>query len=100
MTINTTPWDPAENINTAEDVAAYLDAALEDGDPDVIRIMVDAIARSEGIAAMARASGVSTDTLVHGLTAIREQGAALHDAVHSLGLRIVVTPIQEHAAAA
>ena len=29
----TRPWDPAEHIETVEDMAAYLNVALEDGDP-------------------------------------------------------------------
>jgi DNA-binding phage protein len=29
----TTAWDPAERLTTAEDMAAYLEAALEEGTP-------------------------------------------------------------------
>ncbi len=29
-------WDPAEHLETEEDVAAYLEAAFEDGDARVI----------------------------------------------------------------
>ena len=29
MTIEPTPWDPADHIQTLDDVAAYLDAAFE-----------------------------------------------------------------------
>jgi probable addiction module antidote protein len=32
----TRPWDPAEHLADAEDMAAYLEAALEDGDPRVV----------------------------------------------------------------
>ena len=31
MTIETKPWDAAELLETPEDIAAYLDAYLEDG---------------------------------------------------------------------
>ena len=31
----TRPWDAAEHLKTEEDMAAYLEAALEDGDGDV-----------------------------------------------------------------
>ena len=33
MTLETTPWDTAELLETKEDMAAYLNAAFEDGDP-------------------------------------------------------------------
>ena len=32
----TTPWDPADHLRTDEDMAAYLDAALEEGDPNLV----------------------------------------------------------------
>ena len=31
-----TPWDSADHLRTDEDMAAYLDAALEEGDPDLV----------------------------------------------------------------
>ena len=38
-------WDPAEHIKTEEDVINYLDAALEDGDPALIAMVLGNIAR-------------------------------------------------------
>jgi len=34
--IKTVPWDPATNLKTDEDVAHYLEAVLEDGDPNLV----------------------------------------------------------------
>jgi probable addiction module antidote protein len=42
-------WDSAEHIATPEHVAAYLKAAFDDGDPQVIAAMVGAVARSHGM---------------------------------------------------
>lgn len=36
MVVETKLWDPAEHLNSNEDIAAYLSAALEDGDPRLI----------------------------------------------------------------
>lgn len=41
----TRPWDPAEHLETEEDMAAYLEAALEDGDPALIAAVLDDVAR-------------------------------------------------------
>ena len=41
----TRPWDPAEHLESNEDMAAYLDAALEDGDVGVIVAALGDIAR-------------------------------------------------------
>ena len=52
--IKTTPWNPAEHIKTPEDVVNYIDAALEDGDPEGIVKTLGWIARSRGMSQIAR----------------------------------------------
>ena len=42
----TLPWDPAEHLETEEDMAAYLEAALEEGDPSLVAAALDDIARA------------------------------------------------------
>lgn len=39
-------YDAAEYLDSAEDIAAYLEAALEDGDPRVIAVVVKAAVRA------------------------------------------------------
>ncbi|MFM6631966.1 MAG: DNA-binding protein, partial [Microcystis panniformis] len=46
-TIQTYPWDAAEHLETKEDIAAYLEAALEDGDPSLVVAALGDIARSK-----------------------------------------------------
>jgi hypothetical protein len=53
----TRPWDLAEHLETVEDMAAYLDAALEDGDPALVEAVLGDIARAKGIAQIARKTG-------------------------------------------
>lgn len=48
-TIQTYIWDAAEHLETKEDIAAYLEAALEDGDPSLVVAALGDIARSKGI---------------------------------------------------
>ena len=43
----TRPWDPAEHLETEEDKVAYLNAALENGDADLIRAAKEDIARAK-----------------------------------------------------
>ena len=42
----TMPWDPAEHLQTQEDMAAYLTAALEEGDIPLIMAALQDIARA------------------------------------------------------
>ena len=41
----TTAWDPVEHFETEADMAAYLEAALEDGDPALVTAALGDIAR-------------------------------------------------------
>src|SRR6266567_824996 len=48
------PWDPAEHLETEEDMAAYLEAALEEGDPSLVSAALGDIARAKGMTQLAR----------------------------------------------
>ncbi len=45
----TRPWDAAEHLETEEDMAAYLEAALEEGDPALVAAALGDIARAKGM---------------------------------------------------
>jgi len=47
-------WDPAELITTRERVIAFLEEALEENDPDFLLETIGHIARSKGMAQIAR----------------------------------------------
>ena len=56
MKIQTRPWDAAEHLETEEDMAAYLEAALGD------------IARAKGMAQIARETGLGRESLYKALS--------------------------------
>jgi probable addiction module antidote protein len=45
--LRTLPWDPAVHLKTDEDIANYLEAVLEDGDPALIAAALNDIARAK-----------------------------------------------------
>ena len=47
MTVETIPWESHKYLNTPEDVAGYLDAVLEEGDPALLAHALGVVARSE-----------------------------------------------------
>jgi probable addiction module antidote protein len=47
-------WDPADDIETKEDVLGVLAVALEENDPDFLLSVIGDIARSKGMAQIAR----------------------------------------------
>lgn len=65
--MKTLPWDSASHLQTAEEVAAYLDAALEDGDTTLFAHALSVVARARDLPSLASQVGVSEDDLRKGL---------------------------------
>jgi probable addiction module antidote protein len=58
----TKPWDPAEHFASDEDMAAYLEAALEDGDASLVAAALGDIARAKGMSDVARDAGLGRES--------------------------------------
>ena len=63
MTLKTHAWDPTERLDTAEAQEAYLEAAFEDGDPDLIVAAIGDIARARGMSEIASNAKVSREVM-------------------------------------
>ena len=88
----TTIWDPATHLTTIEDVAAYLEAALQDGDPQVIAAALGDIARAKGMSQIAREAGVGRESLYKSLSATgNPELATVLKVISVLGLQLHVS---------
>ena len=65
-----TRWDPVDYLESAEDVAMYLDACLEEdtGDGKVVRAALNDIARAQGMTQLAKATGITREGLYKALS--------------------------------
>lgn len=61
-------WDASEYLETEADIAAYLNAALEDGDTSVIAATLGDIARAKGMTQLAKETGITRDGLYKALS--------------------------------
>ncbi len=85
----TRAWDPAAHLNSDEDFAAYLNAALEDGDPGVIAAALGDIARAKGMTNIARSAGLGRESLYKALSPQgRPELATVLRVVQALGLKL------------
>jgi probable addiction module antidote protein len=85
------PFDAANYLDTVEDVAAYLEAVIDesDDDPTVIARALGAIARSRNFSQIARETGLSREGLYKALSADGNPSLATVIKVsHALGLRL------------
>jgi len=90
-------WDVAEHLETEEDMAAYLEAALEENDPVLITAVLGDIARAKGMTQMVSETGLGHDSLYQALSPDgHPEFATALKVVHALGLKLhATTPAQE-----
>src|SRR6185437_11889380 len=62
------PFDPAEHLQTEEDILFYLEAAMEGNDPKHIASALGDVARSKGMSEIARKSGLGRQALYNALS--------------------------------
>jgi probable addiction module antidote protein len=60
---NTYRWDMADHIQTRDDALGYLEAALEENDTEFLFEVIGDVARSQGMAQLARELNLSRESL-------------------------------------
>lgn len=65
--ITATIWDPALHLSTEKDVAAYLEAALQDCDAQLVAAALGDIARVKGMSQIVRDVGLGGESLCKSL---------------------------------
>ena len=84
------PWDPAEDLETEEDMKEYLEAALElNDDPWIVALVLWDISRAKGIEEIATSAGLDR-TSVHKSEKRGDvlEFRAVMDTARALGLRL------------
>ena len=87
----TRPRDPAEHLESEEDMAAYLNVALDEGDLGLILATLGDIARARRMAVVAQEAGLGRESLYKSLSANgNPEFATVLKVMRSLGLRLQV----------
>ena len=93
----TTKYDLADHLRTPEEMAAYLEACLEEakGDAAFIAKALGDIARAKGMTQVARDAGLSRESLYKALSGERSPGfdTILKD-LQALGLKLHAEAVQ------
>jgi probable addiction module antidote protein len=90
-TTQTTRYDVAEHLRTPEEMAAYLEACMEDADGDAAFIAkaLGDIARAKGMTQVARDAGLSRESLYKALSGDRAPGFdTILKVMGALGLKL------------
>ncbi|MGD9635380.1 MAG: addiction module antidote protein [Pirellulales bacterium] len=88
----TKKWDAADHLETAEDMAAYLEAALEEGDAALFAAALGDVARAKGMTKIARATGLGRESLYKALSPDgNPEFSTVLKVLDSLGLKLHAT---------
>lgn len=95
--IKTRPFDVSSYLNDEADIAAYLQVAIEDGDPALLAAALGDIARARGMTQLARDTGLSRESLYKSLSGERAPSSdTLFKVIHAMGFKLTVEPLAPH----
>lgn len=80
-------------LDSDEAIAAFLNAALEEGDPAFFDVALGDVARARGMAEVAQKAGVGRESLYKSLSAEgNPRFGTIMDVLGALGFKLTVTP--------
>jgi probable addiction module antidote protein len=89
MKTKTRSYDAAEYLATEEEMAAYLDAALEEGEPALVIQALGTIAKERGMSQIARDTGLGRESLYKALSlGGNPEFATVIKVIRALGIRL------------
>ena len=89
----TTSWDPADHLKTDEDMAAYVEAALAEGDPALVAAVLGDIARAKGMTQVARNAGLGRESFYKAPSpAGNPEFTTIPKVISALGLQLHAAP--------
>ncbi len=91
--LKTTRWDSAEHLRSDEEIAAYMEAALEQGDPALIAHALGTVARVRGMTQIARDTGMAREALYRALSPEGNPSfSTVLRVMDALGIALTVAP--------
>jgi probable addiction module antidote protein len=89
----TQPWDILDSLDSDERIAAYLEAALEEGDAALVAAALGDIARAKGMSEVARLTGLGRESLYKALSAEgNPEFSTVLKVIRALGLKLHASP--------
>jgi probable addiction module antidote protein len=88
------PFDASNYLNNEADIAAYLQSAIEEGDPALLAAALGDIAKARGMTQLARDTGLSRESLYKSLSGERAPSSdTLFKVIHAMGFKLSVEPL-------
>ena len=93
MKANLSRYDTADYLKTEKDIAGYIDAVLEENDPELLIAALGDVARARGMTEVAQNVGASREHLYRSLSDNGNPSAiTLLKIINALGIQLHATP--------
>ena len=90
------PYDTADYLETEADIAAYLNAVLEEDDPHLLVAALGDIARARNMSQLAKTVGMSREGLYKALSGTGNPAfSTISKVANALGLRISIDTLTQ-----
>lgn len=94
MSLETTDFDASSYLDSPEMINEYIQAAIEDGDPLLLRLALADVAKAKGMSNIAEQTNLNRQSLYKSLS---EKGnpsfETISKVLHACGLKLSVNPI-------
>jgi probable addiction module antidote protein len=96
---NFTPFDAADYLNDEETIAEYLNAALEDENPNLFLVAIKDVARARGMTQLAKDTGLGRESLYKSLSdGAKPRYDTVLKIMRALNIQLVVQPLSKNVA--
>ena len=91
MALELTPFNPADMLNTDQEIADFLTEAYLDDDPAVFVLALGDVVKKKGVATMARDTGLRRESLYKTFNGkVQPKWDTVHRLLKALGVRLAV----------
>lgn len=91
--VKTSEFHVSDYLDNEETITAFLNAALEEGDPDFFNAALGEVAKARGMARVAQEAGVGRESLYKSLSAEgNPRFSTIMDVLSALGFRLQIAP--------
>ena len=93
---NIAAFDAADYLDNDVVIAEYLNAALEDENPNVFLQAIADVAKARGMSQLARDTGLSRESLYKSLSGERAPSSdTLFKVLHAMGFKLSLAPVRQ-----
>ena len=90
-------YDAAEYLQTEEEIAAYLEAVMEENDPSLLAAALGDVARARNMSQLAKEVGMSREGLYKALSGESNPAfSTINKVANALGLQLTIKPMSQH----